>query len=316
MALAGHTEGGLRKFRGVEASGRVWLAAPASPFDRDDFDRGCRELERLGLGPAYDETVFEPGPIVAGSAEHRAKALIEGWRRLDIQAVMAVRGGYGSMELLPLLDPDPVRAHPKPFVGYSDTTALHSWLNGHVGVTSVHGGMLHGRLSAGESAYDLSTFVTSLTSTPLGELSPDGIEVLRGGEATGPLVGGTLATLCASLGTPFDFRPPIGAVVFIEDVGERPYRLRRSLEQLRQSGRLARASALVFGEFCQCDEPSGRVTARMVIEEFVGDVAMPVLWGLPAGHTTRPMLTLPFGVNVRVVADGQPRLVFDEAAAE
>jgi muramoyltetrapeptide carboxypeptidase len=290
------------------------LVAPSSPFKRDAFDAGCRELERLGLCPTFEDSVFTKGPIVAGAPAERAAAFDRAWLGDHCDALMAVRGGYGSMEILPFLDVDPVRRRAIPFVGYSDTTAVHIWLNGHVGMTSIHGPMIDGRLSVGESAYDSASFVASLGDRPMGELLPDGVEVVRNGDATGPLIGGTLTTLAASLGTPFDFRPPGGAVMFIEEVGERPYRIRRLLEQLRQAGRFAGVAGLLFGQFPGCDEPDGRVTARAVIADFVEQAGVPALFGFPSGHTTSPLVTLPFGVSVRLVGGARPGIVLQEAA--
>lgn len=315
MALAGRTAYGLRKFPALRPGGAVAVVAPSSPFTREAFDAGCRELERLGLHPVFDDSVFEAGPIVAGSARSRADALARAWQRDDVSAVMAVRGGYGSLELLPLVDPAVFRRRPLPFIGYSDTTSLHVWLNGYLGFTSIHGPMLQGRLELGESAYDPVSFLGSLGETALGELSPDGLEIVSGGEARGVLVGGTLTSLCTSLGTPFEFQPPDGAVIFIDEVGERPYRVRRMLEHLRQSGKLARAVAFVFGQLPRCDEPDGRVTARQIVGEFAREQAVPTVMGFPSGHTTTPLVTLPFGVEARVVASGHPRLVIEEPAA-
>jgi len=312
----GRTAAGFRKFRALRAGSRVALVAPASPFERDAFDAGCRELARLGLQPVFDDRVFEREPIVAGSAEIRAAAFVDAWQREDVDAVMAVRGGYGSMEMLPRLQPAALSGRPMPFIGYSDTTTIHLWLNGHLGLASVHGVMIEGRLAVGESAYDVSSFLGSLSDEPLGELAPDGLEAIVDGEATGTLVGGTLTQLSASLGTPFDFRPPMGAVLFIDEVAERPYRLRRMLTQLRQSGRLAGVSAVVFGQLPRCDEPDGRVTGRMVVEEFTRAGGVPVLFGFPSGHAVTPLVSLPFGVRARVIAGPRPRLVLDEAAAE
>jgi muramoyltetrapeptide carboxypeptidase len=311
----GVTSGGLGKVRALEPGSRIALVAPASPFDRTAFEDGCRELERIGLSPIFERTIFQEGPIVAGDAWARAEALRRAWQRDEVDAVLAVRGGYGSMEVLPWLTPNEFRRRPLAFIGYSDTTALHIWLNGHVGITSVHGAMIDGRLAKGESAYDVASFLASLSNEPVGELAPDGVETIVAGEATGTLVGGTLTQLVASLGTPYDFRPPRGAVIFIEEVNERPYRVRRMLEQLRQSGRLCGVAGLVFGQFTGCNEPSGRVTARSVIEEFTAPMHVPVMFGFPSGHTTTPLVSLPFGVRARAVASSRPRLVLDEAAA-
>jgi muramoyltetrapeptide carboxypeptidase len=125
-----------------------------------------------------------------------------------------------------------------------------------------------------------------------------------------------MTQLLASLGTPFDFKPPPGSVLFLEDVAERPYRLERMLTQLQQAGILGRTAGLVFGELLQCDEPNGGTTARGVLAEVLHDFPGPVLVGLPSGHTSGPAMTLPLGVDVRLIADRRPRLVVEEAAVE
>lgn len=291
------------------------LVAPASPFDPGDFERGLAELRRLGFEPTYDDTVFAREPIVAGSAEVRAAALRRAWASADIDAIIAVRGGYGSVETLPLLSIDDLPDHPPMFVGYSDLTSLHVWLNLHAGVTSVHGAMVAGRLSRGAEGYDESSFLRSLGDRPVGELAPEGLEILKAGEASGVLLGGTATQLAASLGTPYAFRPLPGTVLFLEDVSERPYRLRRVLTQLRLAGVFERVAAVVIGPLTGCDEPGGLVTGRRVVGDVFAGFPGPVLFGFPSGHTTTPFVSLPFGVQVRVVATGQPRLVIEEAAA-
>jgi muramoyltetrapeptide carboxypeptidase len=175
--------------------------------------------------------------------------------------------------------------------------------------------MVKGRLESGEAAYDRPSFLRALTAEPLGELTPEGLETLRAGQAEGPLLGGTLTQMVSQLGTPYAFDVPQGAVLFLEDVGERPYRVRRALVQLRMSGGLDRAAGLVFGQMPDCDEPTGEVTTREVVAEMLRDFSGPVLYGFPSGHTTSPLVTLPFGVHARVIADGRPRLVLEEAAA-
>ena len=309
------TRGGLRTCRAAGPGSRVALVAPASPFDPDELDRGVAELRRLGFAPEYDARVLERLPIVAGSAEVRASVLKDAWARDDVDAIVGIRGGYGSIETLPLLQASDVPEHPALLVGYSDLTALHTWLNLHVGVTSIHGAMIEGRLALGAGGYDEQSFVRSLGPEPMGELAPAGVEILHGGEARGMLCGGTITQLAASLGTPWAFDPPAGAVILLEDVGERPYRLRRLLTQLRLAGVFARASAIVVGALNGCDEPGGVVTARETITDVFKAFSGPALIDFPSGHTARPFVSLPFGVDVRVVAEGEGRLVFEEAAA-
>lgn len=309
------TRAGLRRGRPVGPGSRVALVAPASPFDPAALERGVAELRRLGLDPVYDDAIFDRLPIVAGTADSRAAALQRAWARDDVDAIVAVRGGYGSVETLPLLKASDLPERPALFVGYSDVTSLHTWLNLYAGVTSVHGAMIDRRLAVGPEAYDEASFLRSLGADPMGVLAPAGLDVLRPGEAAGVLLGGTLTQLAASLGTPWAFQPPPGAVLFLEDVSERPYRLRRLLTQLRLAGVFDQAAAVVVGPLTGCDEPGGAVTARATIEAFFADFRGPVLTGFPSGHTTAPFVSLPFGVEVRVVAAGEARLVFEEAAA-
>ena len=307
----------MRKPRALRPGDRVAVVAPASAFARSEFDAGIIELRTLGFEPVYDETVFERTAYMAGPAATRAAAFQQAWRDPDIAALVAVRGGYGSVHLLPLLDRSVFTATPKAFVGYSDNTSILSWLTLNCGVVSFHGPMLEGRLARGEAGYDRDTFTRCLCRPePAGAITHPQLQVLREGSATGMLIGGTVTQLAASLGTPYAFDPPAGCILFLDEVGERPYRLDRLMTQLRLSGVLGRASGLVFGELPRCDDPEGGAQARSVIAELVSDFPGPVLYGLPSGHSSGATLTLPFGVRARVVTGGSPALVIEESAVE
>jgi muramoyltetrapeptide carboxypeptidase len=231
-----------------------------------------------------------------------------------VAAVIAARGGYGSVHLLPLLDPAELRRTPKAFIGYSDNTSLLTWLSLGCGIVSFHGPMLEGRLAKGAAGYDARSFTAALTPEPMGELTPPGLATLQHGEASGPLFGGTLTQILASLGTPYAFMPPDGSVLFIEDVNERPYKLDRMLTQLRLSGVLGRARAIVWGEMCGCDEPGGQPSAQHTIRQVMNGFPGPIVYGFPSGHTIGPSWTLPLGVHVRVVAGERPAVIVEEAA--
>jgi muramoyltetrapeptide carboxypeptidase len=301
------------KPRRLRPGDRVSLVAPASPFKPEELEPAVAEIRRLGFDAVYDERVLTSNRFVAGSAAMRASVLHDAWNDPSIAALIAIRGGYGSAQLLPLLDPALMRKAGKILVGYSDITALLCFhLQHHV--VCFHGPMVERRLSAGESAYDRSSFLRTLTATdPPGEMSPAGLDVLRKGEAAGTIVGGTITQLVASLGTPWAFVPPPGCILFLEDVGERPYRVDRMLTQLRQAGIVDRAAALVFGELPSCDEPGGEHPVRDVLADFVHDFAGPVLFGFPSGHTAGPSWTVPLGVCARV-RTSPPALVIEEGA--
>jgi muramoyltetrapeptide carboxypeptidase len=305
----------VRKPRALRAGDRIAIVAPASPFAKADFDAGLTELRSLGFEPVYDETVFERDGYVAGSAETRARALRGAWQDPSIAAVVAARGGYGSVQVLPLLDPTLMAVHAKAFIGYSDNTSILTWLTLRLGLVSFHGPMIEGRLAKGEAGYDRDTFQRCLsTPAPAGEISHPAMEAIKHGEAAGMLIGGTLTQIAASLGTPFAFDPPQGCILFLDEVAERPYRIDRMLTQLRLAGILGRASALVFGELPRCDEPGGDPAIRAVLARLTEEFHGPVLFGLPSGHTSGPTLTLPFGVRTRVVTAPQPLVVVEEAA--
>jgi len=306
----------MLKPRALRPGDRIAVVAPASAFAREPFDAGVAELRRLGYEPVYDDSVFARRSYVAGDAAVRAAAFRTAWADPSIAALIAVRGGYGSVQLLPLLASAEMRRTPKPFIGYSDNTSLLSWLTTTCGIVSFHGPMLEGRLAKGEDRYDRDTFDRVLTrSEPAGPITHPNLETLRGGEAVGMLVGGTLTQLMASLGTPYVFDPPHGHILFVDEVGERPYRIDRMLTQLRLSGLLSRAAGLVFGELPRCDEPGdGGPPIRAVVADLLADFPGPVLFGLPSGHTTGACLTLPFGVRAHIVTGGEPALVIEEAA--
>ncbi len=312
----------MLKPRRLQPGDTVAVVAPASAFERDAFDAGVAELRALGFVPVYDETVFARRRYLAGDPEVRAAALRRAWNDPAIRGVFSVRGGYGSMQVLPLLDPADVRRDPKVFVAYSDPTAILAWLTCMCGIVAFHGPMLAGRLGRGAAGYDRASLLAAVAEpVAVGEVAPPGLETLVAGETTGPLFGGTLTQLVSSLGTPFAFDPPNGHVLFLDEVGERPYRIDRMLTQLAQAGVLRRAGAIVFNALPTCDEPgaSGRspdavLRARDVVADWLRDFPGPVIYGFPSGHVEGPAWTLPLGVRTRVIGDARPRLVIEEAA--
>jgi muramoyltetrapeptide carboxypeptidase len=261
--------------------------------------------------------VFARRGYVAGDARPRAEALREALRDPSVAGILCARGGYGSVQMLPFLDAREIARAAKPIVGYSDVTSLLVFVTGHAGLVSFHGPMIAGRLARGPEGYDEASFLGALTAAvPLGEVGAGTLRTVVPGSATGTLLGGTLTQLLASLATPYAFDPPSRHVLFVDEVNERPYRLDRMLTQLRLTGLLARAAAIVFGELPGCDEPGGGPTAVDVVTDLLGDFPGPVVMGLPSGHTTRRALTLPFGVTSTVRASTDARLIIEEAAVE
>jgi len=305
----------MRKPRALQPGDHVTVVAPASSFCVEQFHAGLAELTTLGFVPGYEPSVFERRSYTAGPAEARADAFRQAWSDPAAAAIVAARGGYGSVQLLPLLRRGEFDGPPKVFLGYSDNTSIMTWLTLTCGIVTFHGPMIEGRFARGPAAYDRDSLLRCIARpVPVGRISDPGVEVLHEGSASGMLIGGTMTQLAASLGTPYAFDPPDGCVLFLDEVAERPYRIDRLFTQLRLAGIIDRAGALVFNELPRCDEPAGPPRIRDVIADLTRDFRGPVLFGLPSGHTAGAMLTLPFGVAARVETGSAPGLVIEEAA--
>lgn len=302
--------------RALRPGDRIVIVSPASPFSRDDLDAGVAELRRLGYDAVFDASIFEEHLFSSGTPASRAASFRRAWSDPDVAALVAVRGGYGSVELLPLLAGWKPQQTPKLFIGYSDNTSLLSWLTCECGMTALHGPMLERRLARGRDGYDRASFSALVQGRGAGfEMAPDGLSVVKAGNATGPLFGGTITQLAGSLGTPFAFTPPSGSILWLEDVNERPYRIQRMLTQLRQAGIIANARALIFGEMRGCQQDGGP-TMNDVLAALASEFDGPVVKGFPSGHTTGPSWTLPLGVRVRLRADSRPALIVEESPVE
>ena len=240
----------MRKPRALAPGDRLAVVAPASPFDREEFDRGVDEIRRLGFEPVYDESVFARQRYVAGVAggarrgDSRRVARSVDCRRSSPSAAATAARSCCRCSIATRRS----RAC-KPFIGYSDLTAMLTFLTLGCGLVAFHGPMLAGRLGARRRRVRRDSFMRALLPARAdGRARAAGA---RNGSTRArppaPLLGGTLTQLLASLGTPFAFAPPPGYVLFLDEVGERPYRLDRMVTQLRQTGllgaRVARSSS-------------------------------------------------------------------------
>ena len=282
----------------------VGVVAPSGAIEEARLGAGIAVLEDLGLRVVTGEAVLARRGYLAGSDAARGEDLQHMLDDPDIRAIFCARGGFGSQRLVPRLDLTALRQRPKPVVGYSDATALLIAL-ARADVVGVHGPMVAVDLARGLTARSLA-HLDRLLSDP-GYLWEAEVPVaVRPGRATGRLLGGTLSVLVTTLGTPY--APDLdGAIVFLEDVHEWPYRLDRLLTQLRQSGKLDRAAGVVFGTMEACRTLDG-VTAIDVIRDVFADAPYPVGIGVPAGHsaahTDVENLALPFGVRVELDVEG------------
>jgi len=297
----------------------VAVVAPASNLKPDYLARGVAELERLGFRVKYREDVLEKARYTAGSDARRAEELMQAFADPEVNAVWAARGGYGVMRILRVLDEDLLRVNPKIFIGYSDLTALHLYLYRRFGWATFHGPMAAKDFAGGQPHYDRDTLMRALTvASPVGEISSDKTEMLhqgRGREARGRLLGGCLSLVTAMMGTP-DELDTRGAILFLEDTGVRPYAIDRMLQQLKLAGKFDQVQGIVFGEMADCVQHAEQgYTIQEVLAECTADLGVPVMFGLPSGHSPRGNLTLPLGVEATLDAE-RGMLRIEEAAVD
>lgn len=279
----------------------VAVAAPAGPVDPERLARGVAELERLGFTVRTAEGVLERSGFTAGPAQARLAQLGSLFTDPEVRAIACARGGAGVLHLLPFLDHALLRACPKLVLGYSDLTALHLLL-GRLGLPGLHGPMVSRELADGEPAYDRASLWHALTGEGEPWSSGPRLLPLRDGVAEGVLRGGCLSLLAACAGTPWALRTGGERVVlFVEDVGEPPYRLDRMLRQLRHSGAFAGVRGVVFGEMQGC-QPGPEIGYRLedVLLEALAGLELPIALGLPSGHVSTANVTLPLGAQVRL----------------
>jgi muramoyltetrapeptide carboxypeptidase len=288
----------------------VGVVALAAAVDCVGLERGNAALNDLGYRVKLSPQVLERAGILAGSDQLRAHEVTVFFQDPEVKAVFCARGGYGSSRILPLLDFAGFARTPKIFVGFSDATFLLNALVDHGRMVSFHGPMVATDLARGAGSRALAHLQALLSGQRGFELAA--VEAFRPGAAEGPLIGGCLSVIAAMMATPWQPRFD-GRILFLEDTGEKAYRIDRMLVQLRQAGIFDRVAGIVFGALRPL---AGSEAERAMIAEFAAEqtagLKCPVLFGIEAGHGTEN-LTLPLGLTVRL--DSKLRqMSFQEAA--
>ncbi len=293
----------------------VGIVAPASNLRRADLDAGCNALRSAGYRPLYLDSILDQDFYFAGSVERRAREVEEMFVRDDVRAIVCARGGYGANYLLNKLDLNIVKAHPKIFVGYSDVTALLTWFHDATGLVTFHGPMV-AKDWAHNGGVDAASWQAALSATTAWDVALGAeVSALVEGDAEGVLYGGCLSILVASLGTPWEIKTA-GTILFLEDIAAKPYQIDRMLMQLKLAGHFNAVRGIVFGEMIDCIQIANQnYTLQEVITRIVGDLNVPVAFGVRSGHVTSGNITLPFGVRAKLaVRDGHVALKILEAA--
>lgn len=273
--------------------------------------RGVRALERAGYGVLVDPELSTTRRYQRAEDERRAEAFTKMWLDPRVKAVIGGTGGYGAVRMLPYLDPELFRANPKSFVGYSDITVLHLWLMRLAGLRTFHGPTVDDLIP---SARDITTssMLSALTNPrPTARFGRDVARPVKPGRAVGRLVGGNLALVQQTIGTPYEI-DTTGAILFLEEVRDPMSFVDERLVQLRAAGLLGKVRGIVFGHLSL--DRSEEDEFEDFVLDLVADLGVPVLMDFPAGHDS-PNLTLPMGTEVELVAeDATGWLVYREDA--
>ena len=286
----------------------VAVIAPAGSIGEDAVKKALENLESLGLKGKVSANALAVNGYLAGTDRQRLDDLHRAFADREVSAVWCLRGGYGAGRLLPNIDYDLIRKNPKILLGYSDITALHLAISQKTGLVTFHGPVA----SSGLSDYTrrhLENVLMNPQAPYKIELSEDQraqesklykTEIITGGKARGRLTGGNLSLLAALAGTSFALGDVRGKILFIEDVGEQPYRIDRMLTQLRQTVDLRSAAGIALGVFAD-SEAQGENTQSLldVLKDRLGDPGIPVIYGLSFGHV-RDKFTQPMGIEAEL----------------
>jgi muramoyltetrapeptide carboxypeptidase len=304
----------------------IGIIAPASaPPDPRAIDHAASVVEKFGFNPKLAANVRARKGFLAGDDRSRAADVMAMFADETVKAIICVRGGYGAARILDLLDYDVIRQHPKLLVGYSDITALHSALQLKARLITIHAPMLNGGLASEHlPEFTRAAFLrTVMEAKPAGSIcagyDKKDITTLHCGVAEGRLIGGNLSVLCASIGTPY--QPQFkGQILFLEDVGERPYRLDRMLTQLLSAGILQQAAGVAIGVNSDCEEKKDTdvdeytQSSADVLAERLSSLNVPVVTGLPFGHVELNA-ALPVGGLAKLDGDNGDLIITESAVS-
>jgi muramoyltetrapeptide carboxypeptidase len=302
------TSAALIPLREVPEGAGIRVVAPASFARQDRMDDGVKALEAAGFAPRLAENARARGPLFfAGTPEQRIADLHAAFADEDAQVVMALRGGYGSNYLLDRLDLDVIRRNPKPFFAYSDLTGIQLHLLDKLGLPVFHGPMLAADFYL-EDGVHVASFNAALAGEPYDVGAEEGLRGLRSGDAGGTLYGGCLSIIVSLLGTHYEPETE-GKLLFLEDVGAKPYQIDRMLWQMRKAGKLEGVQGIVFGEMLDCASPGADpgLLEQAILSALEG-VDVPIAFGLRSGHVSRQNVTLTFGVGAELAVGEETEL--------
>lgn len=289
------------KPKAIKPGDTIGVIAPASPENKQQVDHAKLALEALGFKVIMGKSCYHHHGYLAGSDELRAYDVNDMFKNPKVKGIINLRGGYGTPRILSLLDYRSIKHNPKAFIGYSDITAMHIAFHQLCEMVTFHGPMAGVDILRGMDSFTKKSFFDQIGGNHIScILNPENepIKTLQGGIAEGQLIGGNLTLIASTLGTPYEIDTK-GKLLFIEEVGERPYKVDRLLTQLKNAGKLEDAHGIILGDFKNCVPLENEVSQSLheVFKDIIKPLYKPILYGVKAGHCS-PNVTLPFGVKV------------------
>lgn len=295
----------IRKPKRLQKGDKVGLIAPASAASMEKFEKAIYNIESLGLQPHVGTYAREKTGFLAGDDDKRLADLHRMFEEDTVKAIWAIRGGYGTTRLLDHINFNTIRKNPKILVGYSDITALSNAIFARSGVIGFHGPVASSDFTEYNLEYIQKVLFEGHVKLSLSADQANSLEtasafqqkVITPGRMTGKLVGGNLSLLSSLAGT--GYLPNLkGKLVFIEDIGEKPYRIDRMLTQLLSATNLAKASGILLGVFNDCEAESTQNSFSLdeVLRDRLGHLGIPVFYGFPFGHI-KDQVTIPIGIQ-------------------
>jgi muramoyltetrapeptide carboxypeptidase len=306
----------LMKLAAIGEGAGVSVVSPASFAMPERVELGLERLRQLGFSPTLGARTQIRGPLFfAGSVEDRLADLHAAFADPETSFVAAVRGGYGSNYLLDRIDLKVIEQNPKPFFAYSDMTGLQCFLLDKLGLPAFHGPMVAADFYL-EDGVHLESFQAAIAGRPYTLGRAEGLRTLKGGSARGTLYGGCLSILVAMIGTRWEPQTE-GKLLFLEDVGAKPYQIDRMLWHLRQAGKLDGIRGIIFGEMLDCASPGAPddLLKNAILSALAG-LDVPIALGLRSGHVSRQNVTLTFGVEAELQAGDEAQLALLELAVK
>lgn len=298
------------KPKGLKIGDTLGVVAPASPTTKEKVQLAQEKLTEMGFKVIMGESCYSNYGYLAGSDELRAEDLNSMFENKEVDGIICLRGGYGTPRILDLLDYDLIKNNPKVFIGYSDITALHIAFNQLSNLVTFHGPMVASDIIGQFSEFSKKSLYNAILEDEFEPYLKDPLDkviTINGGVAEGPIIGGNLSLITSTIGTPYEIDTR-EKILFIEEIGEEPYKIDRMLTQLKLSKKLEDSIGIILGDFNNCvpesSEYDDSLTLEQVIDSIIKPLGKPTIYNFKAGHC-EPVVTIPFGVRARMNADNK-----------